>query len=88
MHNSIAFSYIKNNFSKLIYHKRFFEALQLLKYLLYIYIALRRSSFGPLLDIGFLAGYKGFSLISLGDEPLLGDGYARVFLLHMYMQLA
>ncbi len=32
-----------------------------------------------LLDIGLLVKYKGLSLISLGDKPLLGDGYARVF---------
>ncbi len=31
---------------------------------------------------GLPVEYKGFNLISLGDEPLLGDGYARVFLLH------
>ncbi len=33
--------------------------------------------FGPLLEID-LVGYKGFSLISLGDKPSLGDGYAKV----------
>ncbi len=52
------------------------------------YTALKHSSFGPLLDISLLIGYEGFGLTSLGDEPLLGDGYARVFLLHMYMLLA
>ncbi len=49
------------------------------------YTGLKHFSLGPLLDVG-IVGFKGFSLISLGDKPLLGDGYARVFLLHMYMQ--
>ncbi len=55
----------------------------------YYYTALKHSSFGPLLDIGLLIGYKGFSLISFGnDKPLLRDGYARVCLLCIYMQPA
>ncbi len=49
---------------------------------------LKHISFGPLLDMGLFVGYKVFSLISFGDKPLLGGGYARVFLLHMYMQPA
>ncbi len=52
------------------------------------YTALKHSGFGPLLDIGLLVRYKGFSLIFLGDKQLLGDGYTRVFLLHTYMQFA
>ncbi len=56
--------------------------------ILYYYTALKHFSFGPILDICLFVGYKGFSLISLGDKPLLGDGYARVFLLLMYMQPA
>ncbi len=51
-------------------------------------LELKHITFGLLLDVGLLVGYKGFSLISLGDKPLLGEGYARLFLLHMYMQPA
>ncbi len=54
----------------------------------YYYTALKDISFGPLLVIGLFVGYTGFSLTSLGDKLLLGDGYARVFFLHMYMQPA
>ncbi len=52
------------------------------------YTALKQDSFSPLLHIDLLLEYKSFSLISLGDKPLLGDGYARVFFLHMYKQPA
>ncbi len=55
---------------------------------IFYYTALKHISFVSLMDTGHLVGYKGFSLISLGDKPLLGNGYARVFLLHMYMQSA
>ncbi len=40
----------------------------------------RSTIFGPR---DLFVEYKGFSLISLCDKPLLGNGYARVFLLHI-----
>ncbi len=43
------------------------------------YADLKHFSFVPLLDIGLLVGYKSFSL-----KPLLGNDYARVYLLYMY----
>ncbi len=49
------------------------------------YANLKPISFIPLLEIGPLVVYKGFSLISFRDKPLLGDGYARVFFFFMYM---
>ncbi len=42
------------------------------------YTALKHTSFGPLLDIGLFVGYKGCSLISLSDKPLLGDGSLKL----------
>ncbi len=46
--------------------------------LFYHYKALKHSSFGLLLDIGLLVGYKGFSLISLGDKKGSPSPYVHV----------
>ncbi len=61
---------------------------QLLLLLLLLLLTLKHISFSTILNVGLLVGYKGFSLISLNDKPLLEDGHARVFLLHMYMHPA
>ncbi len=52
---------------------------QKLRIFFFYYTVLKRFSFGPLLDVGLLVGCEGSTLISLDDEPLLGDAYARVF---------
>ncbi len=57
-------------------------------YYYYYCTALKRSRFGPLLYIGLLVGYKGFNLISLGDNPLLVDGYASFPSPYAYAQPA
>ncbi len=49
------------------------------------YIALKHSTFGPLFWTLASFKYEGFSLLSLGDKPSQGDGYARVFFLPMYI---
>ncbi len=44
----------------------------------YYYAALKHTRFGPLLGMGFLIGYQGFSLIFLGDNPLLENGKQKL----------
>ncbi len=57
-----------------------------LKYTILLY-RLETVASATILDIGLLVECKGFSPFFHGDKSLLGDGYARVFFLHMYMQL-